>query len=120
MIEGMRTRRKWWARVMRIVPPCGRGQFCRLRRPLPLPQRGGWRPSPPVVSWGRLDAGHAIRRPGKPTWSAKVCGGAVGLRCQLAWFLWAGLLQFARVRASASATGNSLRMLHSGARGGRA
>ena len=57
----------------------------------------------------------AIRRSRVPTWSAAVCGGGLGLWSQTSGFGWAGLLQLARVRVSASAGGNSSRGLHLGA-----
>ena len=56
-------------------------------------------------------------RAGGPIRSAAVGRGGAGLRSPPSWFGWAGLLQCVRACGLASAGGNSLRGLHSGAKG---
>ena len=64
---------------------------------------------------GGLKGPVAIQRPGGPTWSAAVCGGGMRLQSPTFGVGCAKLLQFARVRGSASAQGNSSPGLRSGA-----
>ena len=67
---------------------------------------GGW--GGPVVTW----------RPGGPIWSAAAGEGVAGLWPSPSGLRWAGVLQCVRLCGLASAGDNSLRGLHSGARGG--
>ena len=67
---------------------------------------GGW--GGPVVTW----------RPGGPIWSAAAGEGGAGLWPSPSGLGWARVLQCARLCGLASAGGNSLRGLHSGAGGG--
>ena len=113
----MRTGKKWRSRGMRVVPPCGQGRLCGLRRPPLPPTWGGWRPSPRAVGGGAW-----LQGPGRDQAAQKaelvssvVCRRR-GLRSPLTGCDWAGLLQFTRVRASASAGGKSSHGLHAGAR----
>ena len=56
-------------------------------------------------------------QPGGPIWSAAVEKGGAGLRASPSGLGWAGLLQCVRLCGLASAGGNRLRGLHSGAGG---
>ena len=67
---------------------------------------GGW--GGPVMTW----------RPGGPIWSAAAGEGGAGLWPSPSGLGWARVLQCARLCGLASAGGNRLRGLHSGARGG--
>ena len=67
---------------------------------------GGW--GGPVVTW----------RPGGPIWSAAAGEGGAGLWPSPSGHGWPGVLQCVRFCGLASAGGNSLRGLHSGAGGG--
>ena len=66
---------------------------------------GGW--GRPAVTW----------RPGGPIWSAAVGEAGAGLRSSPSRRGWAGVLQCWTLSGLAPAGGNSLRRLHSGARG---
>ena len=88
-----------WAAASAATPARGDGG-----RVLGLQVGGGW-----LGGTGR------DRRPGGPIWSPAVGEGGAGLRSSPCGFGWAGVLQCVRSCGLASAGGNSLRGLHSGA-----
>ena len=98
----MRAGAALWASVASATAAAGRMEGMSSGRGLGA---GGW--GGPAVTW----------RPGRPMRLAAVGGGGAELRSSLSGLGWAGLLQCVRACWLASAGGNSLRWLHSGARG---
>ena len=50
----MRRRKSWWSWGMQVVPSCGLGRLCVLRRPPPRPPLGGLLRSPRAAGSGRV------------------------------------------------------------------